>query len=1011
MTLIMPVRNEAAYIERSLGAVLAQDYPAERMEIIVVDGASTDHTREIIQGFQAIHANLQLIENPQKIVPVSLNAALRVAKGDVIVRVDGHCIIVPDYVSRCVKHLRSKRVDCVGGPIDTVGESPGAQTIAVAMSSPFGVGGVPFRTIKDRALLVDSVAFPAYTRQAVEKAGFFDEELVRNQDDEYNYRLRKLGGKILLSPDIHSSYYSRTSLKSLWRQYFQYGYWKVRVMQKHPQQMALRQFIPPVFVLALVTALFLSMLYPFGWLSLAAVAGSYSLANLAASFLTAHRHGWGHLILLPLIFTILHLSYGCGFLVGLVKFANRWGDEGKTAKEREKIADIPVPELRFAKAVDFPSWVTFLDNVVRRSLDIMVSTAGLIILAPLFLLIATRIKRDSSGPIFFWGPRAGKNGKIFNILKFRTMYETSNTSEGPIVTAHDDPRITPFGRWLRETKLNELPQLWNVLKGEMCLVGPRPEDPKIAAKWSEDLRWEILSVLPGITSPASIVYRNEESMIQSKNVMDEYLWNIMPSKLRLDQLYIRHRSILTDIDVIFWTAIVLLPSLKRVSVPEHLLYRGPLSVFFERYFTWFLVDILVSFGAVATAGLVWRIGAPLDLGWKLAMGIALAIAFLFSLINSIIGISRVTWSKARAGDVLDLAISCGLVTVVLFLVNLFRAGGYVLPPGMPIVAGMFSFFGFVFVRYRSRLITGLSTRWIHMRGEPVNLLGERVLVVGAGEVAEFALWLFRNGDLARAFSVAGMVDDDPRKMGAQIDGLRVIGKTKDIPALVNRLDIGLILFAITNITPDEQERILSICQSMPARLIMMPDVLDTLRAHFPRDENDRDKLFGRILDNTTIDKLTGIYNRHQFLKLAEREVPRARRYQRPMSLIMLSIDYHRPENATYLPGIGAQVLRAAAEICRKDIREVDLLGRYNGKEFALLLPETDQSGAQIVADRLTRDLTSQPLWTDFGPLSITLHLGTVTSKDDLADIESLVDCALQTLKNVTYLNGQAERVN
>jgi len=325
VTLIMPVRNEAAFIASSLEAVLAQDYRSDRIEVIVVDGMSTDNTRAIVQSLQAQHANLQLIDNPGKIAPTGLNAALRgQIKGEIIIRVDGHCEIARDYVTKCVHHLTQDNIDGVGGPIETIGQSFTARAIALAMSLPFGVGGSAFRTVKDRAMLVDTVAFPAYTRQATERAGLFDEELIRNQDDEYNYRLRKRGGRILLSPDIRSRYYSRSSLRSLWRQYFQYGYWKVRVMQKHPRQMRVRQFIPALFVAALLLSLLLIPLSIGAGRIFGLVAGSYVLMNLAASCLGAVKGNWRLLPLLPLVFATLHLTYGLGFLLGLVKFWNRW---------------------------------------------------------------------------------------------------------------------------------------------------------------------------------------------------------------------------------------------------------------------------------------------------------------------------------------------------------------------------------------------------------------------------------------------------------------------------------------------------------------------------------------------------------------------------------------------------------------------------------------------------------------------------------------------------------------
>ncbi len=322
VSVIMPVHNEAAFIERSLTAVLEQSYPSERLEILLADGRSTDNTREcvarLVQRYSAI--NVIVLDNPGRTAPKGLNVGLGQACGEIIVRVDGHCEIAPDYVAKCVQHLRQGKADGVGGPIETVGETVCARAIALAMSSPFGVGGVAFRTIRDRTMDVDTVAFPGYTRQAIEKAGLFDEELVRNQDDEYNYRLRKLGGRILLTPEIKARYYSRSSWRSLWRQYFQYGYWKVRVMQKHPRQMRLRQFVPFAFVASLLLALALSLFV--GFAPLALVAGSYLVANLAAAIITAPGRLWP---LVSLSFAILHLSYGFGSLSGLLRFYKHWG--------------------------------------------------------------------------------------------------------------------------------------------------------------------------------------------------------------------------------------------------------------------------------------------------------------------------------------------------------------------------------------------------------------------------------------------------------------------------------------------------------------------------------------------------------------------------------------------------------------------------------------------------------------------------------------------------------------
>ncbi|HKX26244.1 MAG TPA: glycosyltransferase family 2 protein [Blastocatellia bacterium] len=325
VSIIMPVRNESGYIERSLPRVLQQDYPDERFEVIVADGCSSDRTPAIVESFKAEHLNLRMITNHGKIAPTGLNAALAEARGEIIIRIDGHCEVEPDYVRQCVRHLQNDGVDGVGGPLETVGETPLAGAIAAAMSSAFGVGGAAFRTVKNQTMLTDTVAFPAYTRAIIDLAGPFDEELVRNQDDEYNYRLRRLGAKILLAADVRARYYSRGTLSKLIQQYFQYGYWKVRVLQKHPFQMSPRQFVPPAFVAALIISTALALCSSLGFLLLGSIAGSYLAANLAASVWTARGSSWNYLPILPFVYLSLHLSYGLGFLIGLLKFADRWG--------------------------------------------------------------------------------------------------------------------------------------------------------------------------------------------------------------------------------------------------------------------------------------------------------------------------------------------------------------------------------------------------------------------------------------------------------------------------------------------------------------------------------------------------------------------------------------------------------------------------------------------------------------------------------------------------------------
>jgi succinoglycan biosynthesis protein ExoA len=327
ISVIMPIRNESAYIIQSLGAVLKQDYPSEKMEVLIADGMSTDDTRLKILHLTKRNPmiSINISDNPQKIVPTSINIALRQAKGEIIIRVDGHTIIAPDYVCQCVEEIERTGADNVGGGMNAVGKTYFGNAVALATSTPFGIGGGRFH-YSDKEEWVDTVYMGAWPRRVFEKIGLFDEELVRDQDDEFNFRLRAAGGEILLSPKIKSEYTVRSSPKALWRQYYQYGYWKVRVLQKHPRQMSLRQFVPPVFVLALFGSLFFALLPTTRFLS-PLIPLLYLLANFGASVITASKRGWQYLPLLPVTFGILHLSYGFGFLAGLFKFWNRWGDK------------------------------------------------------------------------------------------------------------------------------------------------------------------------------------------------------------------------------------------------------------------------------------------------------------------------------------------------------------------------------------------------------------------------------------------------------------------------------------------------------------------------------------------------------------------------------------------------------------------------------------------------------------------------------------------------------------
>jgi glycosyltransferase involved in cell wall biosynthesis len=322
----MPIRNEERAISRVLDCLLAQDYPQDRLEILVADGMSTDGTRRIVSAAAAGDSRVRLLDNPQRIMASGFNLGLKAARGDIIIMMGGHTEVATNYVWTSASLLQKRLADCVGGPINTVGETAVAQAISLAMSSRFGVGGSAFRIGCRERKYVDTVAFGAYTRNIVDRAGPLDEEFVRNQDDEFNYRMRKLGGRILIDPELRSWYTSRSSIRSLWRQYFQYGYWKVRVLQKHPRQMQLRQFVPAVFVLSLLVSLILAVVRPvIGHRMMLLEGGSYVLATSSVSMsLACARQRWRLAPVVAMSFPALHFSYGTGFLWGLAKFSFRW---------------------------------------------------------------------------------------------------------------------------------------------------------------------------------------------------------------------------------------------------------------------------------------------------------------------------------------------------------------------------------------------------------------------------------------------------------------------------------------------------------------------------------------------------------------------------------------------------------------------------------------------------------------------------------------------------------------
>ena len=317
ISVVMPIYNEVAFIERSLGAVMEQDYPAERMEVLVVDGLSQDGTRDSVAEVAAHDGRVRLLDNPDRDQASALNIGIRLAQGETIVRVDGHCLLPPHYLRTCVETLHQTGADNVGGQMRSAGDTLLTQAIAAATNTPFATGGARFHFSTSPGE-VDTVYLGAFRRSVFDRAGLFDPTAVPNEDYELNYRIRRSGGRVVYNPDIWATYYVRPSLFALLNQYFRYGRRKADIVWRYPGSTRPRHLAMPAYVATLLGALVASPFVPQArWLALA-LAGAYLLGNLSVSFLTAARSVWHYLPWLPIIFGIIHLSWGTGFLVRLV---------------------------------------------------------------------------------------------------------------------------------------------------------------------------------------------------------------------------------------------------------------------------------------------------------------------------------------------------------------------------------------------------------------------------------------------------------------------------------------------------------------------------------------------------------------------------------------------------------------------------------------------------------------------------------------------------------------------
>ncbi len=304
VSIIIPCRNEESYIGKCLETILEQDYPKDKTEVLVVDGSSSDKTREIIENWKSKIGNLRLLDNPKKYTPFGLNIGIKNSQGVVIIRMDAHAGYEKDYVSKCVKYLREHNADNIGGRMKTLPKENTivAKAIALTISHIFGASS-DFRVGTAKVKEVDTVFGGCYKREVFDKIGFFNENLIRSQDLEFNLRLKSAGGKIILHPDIVSYYYPKTTIFDFFLHNIQDGIWAILPLKFVRMPFKLRHYIPLIFILTLPITF---------W--------PYILFSLFFSLQIAFREKDLRLFfILPFAFGARHFGYGLGSALGLFK--------------------------------------------------------------------------------------------------------------------------------------------------------------------------------------------------------------------------------------------------------------------------------------------------------------------------------------------------------------------------------------------------------------------------------------------------------------------------------------------------------------------------------------------------------------------------------------------------------------------------------------------------------------------------------------------------------------------
>jgi len=319
VSIVIPMLNEIDAIERCLRSLFEQDYPQERIEIVVVDGLSRDGSREQVIELAKIHPQIRLLDNPLRTTPRSLNLGVRASRGEVVIILGAHTRVKSDFVRRNIECMQSLKVLCVGGTQINTGDTLLQRVIGQAMGSGFGIPTAPYRFNK-KPRFVDTVVYAAYKKELFDQVGYFDEKLHISEDAELNWRIRRAGHQIYFTPEIVSYYYPRKNLAQLAKQFFNYGILRVNVIKKHGDAIKPLHLLPPLFLLASSALAIIGFWHPWGWQTVCGLWLAYALYLGLASALTARQNKSPYSgLLLPFVFITMQISWAAGFLVGMIK--------------------------------------------------------------------------------------------------------------------------------------------------------------------------------------------------------------------------------------------------------------------------------------------------------------------------------------------------------------------------------------------------------------------------------------------------------------------------------------------------------------------------------------------------------------------------------------------------------------------------------------------------------------------------------------------------------------------